>query len=347
MDAIRNTTYDLPTLNDENRAGVNDFNDPFGGNDGKNQARLVPGGPVQVYAPGFRNPYDLVITQSGRMYTVDNGPNAGWGDVPIGEGPNGNATNAPHEPGVSHGDGLHLISGPGYYGGHPNPTRSNPANTFNASNPQSPVSVANPIESDYQIPGVEDQAMVVYGALTNGIVEYTPATFNGAMQGDLLIASFDNSIKRVVLNSDGTVQSSSNLFSNVGFRPLDVTVAASGPFLGTVWVVDIALDKVFVFEPADGPGGDPDDLDGDGYSNEDEILNGTDPGNPGDVPPDNDGDFLSDLLDDDDDNDTLLDNQDPFAIDGTNGASTPLGTLYSWENDGASPGGICNSGLPA
>ena len=83
-----------------------------------NQAKLVPGGPVQVYSPGYRNPYDLLITTSGRMYTVDNGPNADWGDVPIGEGPGGNATNQQNEPGVTYGDGLHFISGPGFYGGH-------------------------------------------------------------------------------------------------------------------------------------------------------------------------------------------------------------------------------------
>src|SRR6185436_5489872 len=57
LNAIGNTTYDLPTLDDETRPGVNDSNDPFGGNDGKNQAKLVPGGPVQVYSSGFRNPY--------------------------------------------------------------------------------------------------------------------------------------------------------------------------------------------------------------------------------------------------------------------------------------------------
>ena len=48
LDAIGSTTYDLPTLDDEDRAGSADLNDPFGGNDGKNQAVLVPGGPVQV-----------------------------------------------------------------------------------------------------------------------------------------------------------------------------------------------------------------------------------------------------------------------------------------------------------
>jgi glucose/arabinose dehydrogenase len=87
LNAIGNTTYDLPTLNDEDRAGNPDANDPFGGNDGKNQAKIVPGCPVQVYAPGFRNPYDLLIARSGKMYTIDNSGNPGWGDVPVNEGP--------------------------------------------------------------------------------------------------------------------------------------------------------------------------------------------------------------------------------------------------------------------
>jgi hypothetical protein len=346
LNAIGNTTYDLPTLDDETRSGVTDSNDPFGGNDGKNQAKLVPGGPVQVYAPGFRNPYDLVLTSSGRIYSVDNGPNAGWGDVPVGEGPGGNATNGVNEPGVTHGDSLHFVSGPGYYGGHPNPTRSNPANKFNSSNPQSPVTTANAIESDYRIPGAENGALAVFPASTNGITEYVAGTFGGAMQGDLIIASFDNSIKRIKLSADGTqVVLSENLFSNVGFRPLDVTAPATGAFAGSIWVVDIATEAIYVFEPAAGSGGDPDDFDGDGYSNDDEAANGTNPHNAADVPPDFDADFLSDRLDENDDNDSLNDPADAFAIDPTNGVNTPVDTLYSWENEGADAGGILGLGF--
>jgi hypothetical protein len=90
---------------------------------------------VQVYAPGFRNAYDLVIAESGKMYTIDNGGNAGWGGLPKGEGPGGTCTNQASEPGDSNQDQLHLISGQGYYGGHPNPTRANKANTFGGKSP--------------------------------------------------------------------------------------------------------------------------------------------------------------------------------------------------------------------
>ncbi|MDZ7728371.1 MAG: hypothetical protein U5Q44_09380 [Dehalococcoidia bacterium] len=185
LDAIGDATYDLPTLDDEDRPGSADENDPFGGNDGKNQAMLVPGGPVQVYAPGFRNPYDVVITESGRMYTVDNGGNGQWGDAPVNEGPEGICTNEVNEPGGTMQDSLHLVSGPGYYGGHPNPARGNTANTFNTSNPQSPVSIANEIECDY-LELDERGVLVAFGSSTNGLTEYTTDNFGGELKGDLL-----------------------------------------------------------------------------------------------------------------------------------------------------------------
>jgi hypothetical protein len=345
LNAIGNTTYDLPTLDDETRAGTTDANDPFGGDNGKNQAKLVSGGPVQVYAPGFRNPYDLVITSKGRMYAVDNGPNAGWGDVPILDA-NGNATNQVHEPGVTDEDSLHFITGAGYYGGHPNPTRAYTGNTFNTTNPQSPVTAGDPIESVFETPGPANHALALFGDSTNGITEYTSTTFGGAMQGDLLIASFDNTIKRIELSADGTqVVTDTNLFSNVGLKPLDVTSPSTGPFAGSIWVADIALGKIVVFEPATAGGGDPNDLDGDGYTNADEIANGTDPNSAADVPPDWDHDFVSNLNDPNDDNDSLPDTSDPFAIDPANGATTPVGTLYDWKNSGQNLGGIFSMGF--
>jgi hypothetical protein len=349
LDAIGNTTYDLPTLDDEDRPGVNDFNDPFGGNDGKNQAKLVPGGPVQVYASGFRNPYDVVITESGQMYSIDNGSNAGWGGIPIGSG--GSATNQVSEPGITEKDNLHLVT-PGFYGGHANPTRANMANTWNASNPQSPISVANPIEGTYLPAGAGDGALALFPASTNGMVEYTASNFGNAMKGDLLAAGFDNKIYRIILNQDGTqVVSADPLFSSVGIVPLDVTaIGDSGPFPGTIWVADHISNKIVVFEPNDFGGGgggpvDPNDWDGDGYSNDDELANGTDPNSSGDFPADWDEDFLSNLWDTDDDNDGIGDNADPFAIDAANGRSTPLPVLYTWENDVANPGGILNMGF--
>ena len=84
--------YLLPTLNDPDRAdvagataGFADPNDPFGGNNGLNQAIVDPNGPVQIYSPGWRNAYDLVQMRNGNLWVVDNGPNPGWGGHPLGE----------------------------------------------------------------------------------------------------------------------------------------------------------------------------------------------------------------------------------------------------------------------
>lgn len=144
--------YDLPTLDDPTRAGDPDANDPFGGNDGLNQAMLDPNGPIDIYSPGFRNSFDIVLAESRRLYTWDNGANQGWGGHPENEGATEvasvlttNVTNnyvvgepgsngpGPNDAKVNNLDGLHLIGSidsytPGsYYGGHPNPVRANPA----------------------------------------------------------------------------------------------------------------------------------------------------------------------------------------------------------------------------
>jgi uncharacterized protein YfcZ (UPF0381/DUF406 family) len=353
LTAIGNTTYDLPTLDDETRAGNPDANDPFGGNDGKNQARIVAGGPVQVYSSGWRNPYDICITQLGKMFSIDNGANAGWGDVPIGNG-TASCTNGVSEPGQSFPDQLHIIPAAGFYAGHPNPTRGNVANTFNASNPQSPVLAANSVECTFKTPGVTDGALTTFPTSTNGLSEYPASNFGGQLRGDLLAAGWDNKIYRLDLNAAGTGLSSNTvLFTSViaNSKPLDVTAQGdSGPFPGSIWATDYNGGAIVVFEAADAVacGGQYTsalDDDGDGFDNADEIDNGTNPCSAADTPPDADGDHDSNLNDPDDDNDTVADNTDPFARDAQNGKNTNLPILYSWENGDPSPGGILGLGF--
>ncbi|MFK7892963.1 MAG: hypothetical protein AB8B63_19265, partial [Granulosicoccus sp.] len=354
LDAIGDTTYDLPTLDDETRPGVHDQGDPFGGNDGRNQAILVPNGPVTVYAPGFRNPYDLVLTDEGRLYTIDNGGNAGWGGPPKGEGAKGNCTNAQSEPGATHFDSLHLISGRGYYGGHPNPTRANQANTFNKTKPQSPVSEVNPVECDFRGAGGK-AALTTFGFSTNGLAEYRASNFGSAMKGDLLAAAWNNSIQRIVLDAQGkSVTDKEALFANVGGLPLDVTAQGDAQrYPGTIWVADFVKKDIVVFEPVDYKGaiagvcgGTPsEDDDKDGFSNVDELANGTNPCSAADLPADLDNDFLSDRIDTDDDDDGVSDKNDPFPLDPTNGRGTALPVSYEWENDSEPAGFLYNLGF--
>ena len=347
LGAIGNSTYDLPTI------GTSP-NQPFGGNDGKNQAKLVSGGPVQVYSPGWRNAYDLLIAKSGKMYTVDNGGNSGWGDIPVGEGTT-NCTNAQNEPGEENLDQLHYVSGKGYYGGHPNPTRGNKANTFGG---KSPVEIAaNPKECNYDKPGAT--SLTTYPASTNGLAEYTASNFGGAMKGDLLTAAFNGIIYRMKLNSSGDgVTKKSAEFSGFGNKPLDVTAQGDNdPFPGTVWAAVYGAGAVQVFEPDDFGGGggggvcdttNPDgDSDGDGFTNSDEQANGTDPCSAASKPTDADGDNISDKTDPDDDNDGQSDKVDPFALDPDNGKTTNLPKSLTFENEtsATNAGGILDLGF--
>ncbi|RAJ90683.1 putative secreted protein (Por secretion system target), partial [Larkinella arboricola] len=380
--------YDLPTLDDPDRAGNPDANDPFGGNDGLNQAKLVAGGPVQVFATGFRNAYDLVITRARKMYVTDNGANPGWGGHPASEGV-GTATNnyvtgepgstgsGPNDPKVNNLDNFHYVGDlrtyvPGsFYGGHPHPIRANPAGaglyTHNGTSgvwrtstsgpnplpsdwPPVPVSMAHPIEGDFQNPGETDNALLTFPASSNGIVEYTASGFNNGLKGHLLVASFDGTIQTISLTADGRDVTNSRgakkknldlpFASNFGSQPLDITAQGDNDiFPGTVWVVCYLQNQIYVFEPEAAGGGCSAaystgfDDDGDGYSNADEIDNASNPCSASSRPSDADGDKISDLNDPDDDNDGLADEVDYFALDASNGMNTTLPLEYNLFNN--------------
>ena len=74
------------------------------------------------------------------------------------------------------------------------------------------------------------------------------------------------------------------------------------------------------------------DEDGDGYTNADEIDNGTDPCSAADEPHDWNRNFVSDRNDPNDDSDAVADVSDPFAIDAGNGLNTHIPISYSWKN---------------
>ncbi len=282
--------YDLPTLDDPTRSnsGGQDLNDPFGGNDGLNQAKIVSGGPVQVFSPGHRNMYDIVLTKTagkaGRLYGIDNGANPGWGGYPDKEG-TAQVTNkyVSGEPGslvagvndaaVNNLDNLHLIYSPGtapIYGGHPVPVRANPGGaglfwkngsgnkyslTPTADWPPVPLSMANPVEADFRNPGVNDGAITTFYASTNGITEYTATTFfNGQLTGDLLTVSFDGNLYRLKLSDDGkSLVSNTSIASGFANIPLDVTAQGDGDvFPGSIWVADYMGNSIHFFEPAAG-----------------------------------------------------------------------------------------------
>lgn len=351
LNTIGNTTYDLPTLDDEDRAGSNDANDPFGGNAGKNQAILDPTGPVRVYSPGYRNAYGVLFHSSGRLYTVDNGANESWGAPPQG------CNNVIQDGGNNDDDVLQYITGEGYYGGHPNPTRGSLSNTFNTATPQSPVSVADPVECSYISSGNESGALATFTSSTNGITEYTASNFSGAMQGNLLTSSYNGTITRFQLNAagNGLAKPKEEILGGYDNFTLDLTVQGDSElFPGTIWAATYYGGPIWVFEPNDYDGSANNcqgtdngaiDEDGDGFSNADEIDNRTDPCSAGSLPFDQDGDLISDLNDPDDDNDGLTDEADLFALDDQNGMGTHLPLILSWDNGDPDPGGILSLGF--
>ena len=413
----RSYIYDLPTLDDPTRPNVNgitdpnnpsydgvDVNDPFGGNDGLNQAIWDPNGPVQIYSPGYRNAYDLVVTESGALYITDNGANGGWGGFPENEGDGLNVTNnyVTGEPGSSSPSGGEQINNkdhlikitsdintyvPGsFYGGHPNPVRANPtgAGLFIAPNtsglngatfrtltydpdgstagstsvvsqalpanwPPISVNLANPVEGDWRGPGEvnpdgpEKDILTIWGTNTNGIDEYTASNFNGAMKGDLIAGVNTGLLRRVQLDeTGGLAKLTSNFASGLGGNALGITCNSDfDPFPGSIWVVTLN-GKLVVLEPQDfvscldptDPAFDPlADYDNDGYTNQDELDNGTDICNGGSQPNDFDksagGTLVSDLNDTDDDNDGILDAADVFQMgqptaDGSDAFTLPV-----------------------
>ncbi len=283
--------YDLPTLDDPTRpndANGDDINDPFGGNDGLNQAKYIPGGPISIFSGGYRNQYDLVLTELGYLYTWDNGPNGGIGGHPENEGaPNVTNNWPPGEPGsngpglndakVNNKDGLHKVT-QGYYGGHPTPIRANPlgaglfthedgasetgtfrtaitgnpATTLPVDWPPFPDSLKDLREADYQNPGVTDGSIHVREASTNGMDEYTANTFGGAMKGDLLAVSFSGDVLRVDLDANGDlgVDGVTSIANQLGV-PLDVAALPNNSlFAGTIWVAEFSGNSIAVLEPA-------------------------------------------------------------------------------------------------
>lgn len=304
----RQYIYDLPTLDDPNIPNItdgvgedangNDESGPFGGNDGLNQAILPADAPLRIFADGFRNHYDLVITQNGLLYTVDNGSNSNLGGDPIFV--NGQPTNQTNNGGTGDPEPLFLIEDGGYYG-HPNPIRSNQDGSLTIlndnGNPDNSVdvnfvsSLADRVPDSVDIQdgfiidpsrftgnanrlaqsGVrversspQSNALLTIGSSSNGLVEYTGNAFGGQLNGDLLVAQFNGNITRLNLSPDGTSATSETIPGLTGLAtPLDVTVGPDG----TIWAAEIGGDFIRVFRPSTTVTGISSDVDGDGLAN--------------------------------------------------------------------------------
>ena len=360
LDAAGALPFDIPTLAPHLTppdAG------PFGSMEGKNIPVQPPGSPVYVYASGFRNPYDLLFTQDlgpettnpppGLLVSVDNDGNPGWGGLPIGcsNTPSEDTESGPAQIYLARGNVFHYVPAQGYYGGHPNPSRGDPvaAGFLNASDPvTSVVPAPNPVECGLhpdESAGLPLLTHVTsFDQSSNGMAQYTASNWNRSLTGSILVAGLKGVVFAVNTSydphTDTLSATSTDVLVSIGIAPLDIACASDTfPFPGIILVADF-VQGLWVLEPNDfggsgggGPGGAGPcsglvtlhlDDDNDGFSNLDEVLSETDPCDPASSPPDVDGDFVSNLLDPDDDNDGVPDVADVFPVDAWNGRGRPL-----------------------
>jgi len=337
----RQYVYDLPTLDDPTVAndGVQedanglDVAGPWGGNDGLNMAILPADAPLRIFADGFRNHYDLVFSESGKLYTVDNGSNSNLGGNPVDangvateQQGAGEATNTPNNGGTGSAEPLFLIEEGNYYG-HPAPVRANQdlpwivyGNNGNPVTSLSPNQVADlsslvpngvDIQDGFVIDpskftgdatrlsqsGIrishntpESPTITNLGSSSNGLVEYTGGSFDGALQGALLVTQFNGNVTLLNLSEDGTtleplidpgndgilgtaddeILDADGVYPLVTGQslPLDVTVGPDG----TIWVAELGSDNINVFVPSDVIIPDDPDFDNDGILNVDDPF---------------------------------------------------------------------------
>ena len=329
----RQYIYNLPTLDDPNIANNNDGigedvdgldeTAPWGGNDGLNMAILPADAPITIVADGFRNHYDLVLTDNG-LYTVDNGSNSGNGGNPLDidgnptEESETEATNAINNGGIGDPEPVFLIEKGEYYG-HPVPARANQNLAWTVyddeGNPDRNLEVNSVSNLADLVPdsvdladgflidpsrftdsserltqsgiridrnSIESSSFVNLGSSSNGLTEYTADSFDGALQGGLITTQFNGNVTLINLNDEGTsveplidTTEDDAVIDDDGVLPLitgqSLPLDVTTGADGTLWVAEFGTGKINVFAPSDDPSAANLDIDNDG------ILNINDP----------------------------------------------------------------------
>ena len=188
---------------------------------------VAPGVDMSVFAPGFRNCFDIVWTTQGRLYSSDNGPNGGYGAASTSATTQGPDPDAPDE--------INYVV-EGHYYGHPNRNRGR------YDDRQNVYHLPTDGESYGQYNG---SPMAIISPSSDGIEEYRATIFNSAMRGNLLVQHWNGELYRAVLAPDGrSVQSVTTLFQPLG---LDVVAGPGGAILSA----DYSNNRLLVLKPID------------------------------------------------------------------------------------------------
>jgi hypothetical protein len=241
--------YDLPTLDDssrENDEEGHDINDPFGGNLGANAAILSSESPVQIFATGFRNPYEILLSSSGYLYTVDSAARIEEGGYPE------DCENLPISSYPFH---LHRLS-EAFYGGHPNPSRS----------------------ECHLLAPPQDGAWLSLPEPSYGFAEYQSSHFAGVLNGALLLSGFGGHVYYTFPQAEE--MSLDELAAGLGNGIIDIAVSPeSSPLEGTIWLINLQQNQLITLSPIENYHCEPEtgDSDKDAVDAQAEIAAGTDP----------------------------------------------------------------------
>ncbi len=243
---------------------------------------------LEVYASGFRNPYDLVWHSNGLPYSTDNDASLGFG---LDCGMESNNYGCPcQEPTVQPiGDELNLVEHGRYYGS-PNPYLAMPSGlqcrggsnasdacTTDANCPGGTCvdlsilctdSLCGDVAQCYYfgfgedpIPGEDPngtyrQPLLQTAGLMDGITEYRskfgnllPGSFCSDWDDNLLVTGGPGPLRRIGLSADGRTATDEGTTNLVGANGLDVVVGPDG----TIYLADFTAGAVTFLSPIEQP----------------------------------------------------------------------------------------------
>ncbi|MEL6186020.1 MAG: Ig-like domain-containing protein, partial [Myxococcota bacterium] len=211
--------------------------------------------PLQLYATGIRNAYDLVWHSNGQAYVPTNGTAGGSQSPASAAGtrrPDGSFYSGPSIPAIGPNevqrDWLFRIDpnrALAYYG-HPNPLRGeyvlNRGSVDAARYPAGTAPDANYAGAAFDFE---------FNKSPNGVIEYRSNAHGGALRGALLVCRYSGGSDVIALLPDGpsgdVSTSRVGIAGLTGFRdPLDITEDVS---TGNLYVSDFATQEIILLRP--------------------------------------------------------------------------------------------------